>query len=498
MTGLAVPAVEVRLDGAPLPATVRILAVRVSCRFGAPGQCAVTLHDPGGYRSWPAPAGLGARIAVRVAGDDEPLFSGEVTGVELDRAPDGTTTTRVRGYDLLHRLRKRQSLRVLERVTVQAVAGALTGDLGVSVDGGSGPALARVVQHRQNDFELLIEVAARGGRLVVLDGTTLRLTTLDGYGDPVPLVFGGSLFTAAVEANLDRVAGSVAALGWDAGSAEQIRAVASSPRSGRRIGLPVPAQSSVSLVDQPAAGVDDATAAAQLALDLRDASGVVLRGVAAGDARLRPGARVDVSGVGSTVDGRHVVCQVVHRVDADGFQSTFTTEPPAPVPAERGTSVTLGRVTAVADPDARGRVRVSLPAFGDIDAGWLGVVCPGAGRGKGLVALPDVGDTVAVALPHADPAAGLVLGSLYGAVDPPDPGVEGDSVRRWSLRTADGQSVVLDDGSHSLRLENRDGSLVELSPDAVRVKANTDLVLDAGGHAVTIRGRSVDFEYAPL
>jgi phage baseplate assembly protein gpV len=126
------------------------------------------------------------------------------------------------------------------------------------------------------------------------------------------------------------------------------------------------------------------------------------------------------------------------------------------------------------------------------------VLCPGAGRGKGLVALPDVGDTVAIALPHADPAAGLVLGSLYGAVDPPDPGVEGDAVRRWSLRTSDGQSVVLDDAAHSIRLENRDGSFVELAPGAVQVKAKTDLVLDASGHAVTIRGRSVDLEHAPV
>jgi phage protein D/phage baseplate assembly protein gpV len=498
VTGLAVPAVEVRLDGSPLPRAVRILSVRVSSRFGAPSQCAVALHDPAGYQSWPAPAGLGARLAVCVAGADEPLFTGEVTGVELDRAPDGTTTARVRGYDLLHRLRKRQTLRVLEQVTVASVAQALTGDLGVRVDGAAGPVLARVVQHRQSDFELLVEVAARGGRLVVLDGTVLRLSTLDGHGEPVPLAFGSSLFTAGVEANMDRVAGSVAALGWDVGSAAQVRAVASAPRNPARIALPVPAEAAVSLVDQPAAGVDDAAAAAQLALDLRTATGAVLRGAAAGDARLRPGARVDVTGVGAAVDGRYVLCQVVHQLDADGFQSTFSTEPPAPPAGQPGTAVTLGRVTAVADPAGRGRVRVSLPGFGDIDAGWLGVVCPGAGRGKGLVALPDVGDTVAVALPHADPAAGLVLGSLYGAVDPPDPGVDGDAVRRWSLRSADGQCLVVDDAKHLLRLENRDGSFVELAPDAVRVRAKTDLVLDASGHAVTVRGRSVDFEHAPV
>jgi phage baseplate assembly protein gpV len=191
-----------------------------------------------------------------------------------------------------------------------------------------------------------------------------------------------------------------------------------------------------------------------------------------------------------------LLCQVVHTIGGDGFQTAFSTEPPALSPVERGAAVTLGQVTGVDDPSGRGRVRVSLPAFGAIDAGWLGVVCPGAGRGKGLVALPDVGDTVAVALPHADPGAGLVLGSLYGSLTPPDTGVSGDAVRRWSLRSADGQSIVLDDAAHSIRLENHDGSFVELAPAAVSVTAKTDLRLDASGHGITVRANSVDFEQA--
>ncbi len=48
MNGLAVPAVEVRVDGAALGVGVRVLSVRVSSRFGAPSQCAVALHDPAG------------------------------------------------------------------------------------------------------------------------------------------------------------------------------------------------------------------------------------------------------------------------------------------------------------------------------------------------------------------------------------------------------------------------------------------------------------------
>lgn len=497
-SGQAVSAVTLTVDGTPVPSSIRILSVRVAARFGTPAQCEVTLYDPAGYEAWPAPAALGARMGVSVVGEDPILFDGEVTCVELAKAPDGTTTARIRGYDLLHRLRKRQTLRVMESVSAAAVARALTSDLGVDVDAEDGSSLARVVQHRQSDFDLLIEVAARVGQLVTLDGDTLRLTTLDGYGEKVALRFGESLYEAGVEANLDRAAKSVTAVGWDAEIAEQVRGQASTPRSGRKVELSVPYDGEFSLVEHPAAGVDDVGAAAQLALDIRDAQTIVLRGVAAGDARLRPGTRVDIAGLGLAVDGGYVLCDVVHRVDGNGYATTFSTEPP-PIPRpERGAAITLGRVTAVDDPAGRGRVRVSLPSFGDIDAGWLGVVCPGAGRGKGLVALPDVDDTVAVALPHAEPTAGLVLGSLYGSLTPPDPGVSGNAVRRWSLRTADGQSIVLDDDEHSIRLENKDGSFLELAPDEVRLQAKTDLVLDAAGHHITIRSSTVDFEHAVI
>jgi hypothetical protein len=105
-----------------------------------------------------------------------------------------------------------------------------------------------------------------------------------------------------------------------------------------------------------------------------------------------------------------------------------------------------------------------------------------------------VGDTVLVALPHGGPVDGIVLGGLFGAVAPPDPGVSGGAVRRWSLRTADGQSIAVDDDAHSVRIADRAGSFVELGPDLLRLHAATDLVVEAPGRAVTIRGRSVDFD----
>ena len=124
------------------------------------------------------------------------------------------------------------------------------------------------------------------------------------------------------------------------------------------------------------------------------------------------------------------------------------------------------------------------------------VLCPGAGAGRGIVALPDVDDSVLILLPHGVPAEGIVLGSLFGTTTPPDTGVDGGAVKRWTLHTAQGQSIVVDDAGHSLRLENQVGSFVELGPNLLRLHGQTDVVIEAPGKAVTIRGKTVDFIYA--
>jgi phage baseplate assembly protein gpV len=112
------------------------------------------------------------------------------------------------------------------------------------------------------------------------------------------------------------------------------------------------------------------------------------------------------------------------------------------------------------------------------------------------VALPDVDDTVLVLLPHGVAAEGIVLGSLFGTTTPPDTGVDGGAVKRWTLHTAEGQSIVVNDAERSLRLENKVGNFVELGPDLLTLHAQTDIVIEAPGKAVTVRGKTVDFLYA--
>lgn len=471
----------------------RLLSLRIAARLNQPTQCELA------YAGSPT-VDLGAALTVEL---DGPVFDGEVTAVEYATDPDGTATLRVRAYDRSHRLRKRQELRVFESVSAAELARRLAGAVGLDVDAEEdGPVLERVLQHRHSDLELLLEVCGRAGLYSTVDGRTLRLVTLAGRGRPVPLDVGKNLWQVTVCANLDRIAGGSTALGWHPQRAEPLSGTAERARSGREAAQPldagaVGAGGTRTLVDQPGRGGDELVALAQASYDVRVASALTVTGVAEGDADLRPGGLVALGGVADSLAGTYVLTEVTHTLDGNGYLTAFSTEPPpVPVP-DRGAGATLGTVTDVDDPDRLGRVRVSLPALGDLDAGWLAVVCPGAGQGRGIVALPDVDDTVLVVLPHGDPVSGLVLGSLFGTHQPPDcAGVDSGRIRRWSLVTAEGQSIVVDNAARKLRLANDAGSFLELAPDRLTLHAATDLVIEAPGRAMTVRADTIDFQHA--
>jgi phage baseplate assembly protein V len=250
-------------------------------------------------------------------------------------------------------------------------------------------------------------------------------------------------------------------------------------------------------VNEAALDDDHADALAQSELDLRAAREVTLWGVAEGDPALRPGTPIDVRGVADAVIGRYVLTAVTHTLNGRvGFISELSTLPPVPHERARSAVVAPGIVTRVDDPDNLGRIRVSLPTYGDVETDWMNVLSAAAGSNKGLMLLPDVGDHVLLLFAHEDPGEGIVLGGLYGMAGMPDSGVEGSHVRRYTLLTPDGQRICLDDARHLIHVENRGGSYVDLAPDRVTVHAAADLNIEAPGRSVTIRGMKIDFERA--
>jgi phage baseplate assembly protein gpV len=307
------------------------------------------------------------------------------------------------------------------------------------------------------------------------------------------------LLEASFDVNGDPACRTVRPAGWNPLRVEAHAGTASRARVGREARAQVLPQDGGGsgerdLVNEAAEEDGHAEALAQAELDVRLAREVTFCGVAEGDARLRPGTLVDLRGVADALSGRYVLTAVTHTIDARaGFLSELSTLPPAPRARATGTLAALGVVTRVDDPDGLGRICVKLPAYAGVETDWMNVLMPGAGKDKGLMALPDVGDRVLVLCAHEDPGQGVVVGGLYGMDGWPDSGVADAAVKRYTLLTPGGQRIVLDDEHQVVRVENQQGSFVELSPDKVKVHAAVDLELEAPGHSVVIRGQQIDF-----
>lgn len=184
LTGTA--ALAVTVDGSPVPVdlTARIVSARVATRLGLPAQAELAYSVVRGSGAELGIFPLGAALTVRLEGDQTPLFAGQITASALVHGPDGATQIRVRGYDKLHLLRKRQQLRYFSDVTAVQLAEQLCGPDGISVSADeTGPQFQRIVQYSQTDFELLRETCSSAGLYPVLSGDELRLCTLRGSDD---------------------------------------------------------------------------------------------------------------------------------------------------------------------------------------------------------------------------------------------------------------------------------------------------------------------------
>lgn len=503
MSFVTLPRLSLEVDGQPLPdgALVALTRVRVHQQLALPALAEMVFADPPGPLDMAGRLQPGAHLRLTLAGTTAPLFAGQVTGVTYVFAPDGERQLRVHGYDPLHALRKRSGARAHVQLTPRELAAELAGPLGLTVEAAEpGPMHAYLIQGSQSDFDFLSDLLFRCGLYATIRENTLHLLTLAGLPETLPLALGQTLLEARVALNGDRVADQVTAQGWNPLLMEHFASTQGSARSGREAPATIaPAavggDGEVWLLDEELAVPDHVDGLAQGELDRRAAGAVTVTGVAPGDPALRPGTGVALTGLGEAVSGRYVLTTVTHIIDPDeGYLSRFDTAPP-PVPARPAGAVTsLGVVTQVDDPDGMGRVRVALPAFDGVETDWMQVVAPAAGVNKGLVALPGVEDNVLVLFPRHNLAQGLVLGGIYGPFAPYDPGVAGGDVQRYTLQTPGGHLIRLDDEGNVLRVEHRDGSYVEMTPDRVRVHAAGDLELTAPGRQVLIRGGQIDFE----
>lgn len=487
------PQVRLLIDSEAITANIAaaLASVRVQQRLSLPSLCELTFSlRTEAIEGLPR---VGAHVELRVE-EDALLFQGHVTALEYSSRRNTGRVLRVRAYDALHRLRKSQPVKAHAQFTAADLARELAGPLDLEVDAADeGRTIARWVQHRQNDLDFLAEVCARSGLYFVVEDDTLLLTKLEEGDDAVELELGDTLIEGRIDISAETLCKSVAIRGWNPQRAAAHEA--SVDRDATPDDLNDAVDVERTLTDELVTDEAEAEAIAEAELARRDHGLLHVWGIAEGDVALRPGATVKITGIADEPRAA-VITAVDHTIErTTGFRSELSNPTPHIRTRDRAAVTALGVVTSVEDPDNLGRVKLSLPTYGDVETEWLPVVTAGAGAAKGFVAIPDVDDSVVVVFPRGEPGLGFVLGSLYRDAHP-DPGIDGGRVKRYSFLTPNGQKLQLDDTRDSIRLENKQGSFIEMLPDKMTVHAATHLDVEAPGRTVTIRGKLINFERA--
>lgn len=111
-------------------------------------------------------------------------------------------------------------------------------------------------------------------------------------------------------------------------------------------------------------------------------------------------------------------------------------------------------VTDNVDPDKLGRVKLKFPLLPEApESFWARLVMPMAGKERGWMTIPEIGDEVLCAFVHGDVNNAIVVGSLYNGVDtPPYKNEDGENNLRV-FQSRSGHRLTFDDTDGEERVE---------------------------------------------
>ena len=483
---------------------------------------------------------IGSQVKVSVLTSEtnspQPLIVGEVTALEAEFGGGGTFTV-IRGYDPAHRLFRGRRTDAYTQMTASDIATQVARRAGIKV--GSVEATTTVFDHvsqfGSTDWEFLEGLAREvGHEISVRDGAfgfTKPQQAKDAPdpagrpgAEPLVLRLGADLLRFRSVVTAAQQVAEVEVRGWDVPGKEALKATA--PAATHSATLPDTDPKALADVfggaryvstDVPyrtQAEVD--SVAASLAEEVAGAF-AELEGVVRGNPAVRAGAAVSIVGLGSPFDGKYTVTTSRHRFEpGSGYTTAFSVSGRAERSlfslasggsgGRRTPGVVPGIVTDVADPQKIGRVKVKLPWLSDSYASaWARTVQQGAGKDRGWMVLPEVGDEVLVAFEQGDARSPYVLGGLYNGVDTPkthapDPVDSGTgAVNRRSMVSRLGHRIDLLDKSGSddgVLVETKDAALslrLDAAKTAVTVHSDGTVVIE-GSKGITVDAASADLD----
>src|SRR5690349_20328043 len=174
--------------------------------------------------------------------------------------------------------------------------------------------------------------------------------------------------------------------------------------------------------------------------------------------------------------------------------------------------VAIAQVTNNKDPQKMGRVKVKYPwRENSPESDWVRLASLAAGKDRGSLWLPEVGDEVLVAFEKGNVDHPIVLGSLWNGVDePPEKNEDGNNdtkliktrcgheVRffdkqgeeKIEIKTQGGHVLLMDDKSGSAQVELKDSS----GQNKITIKTVGNSLTIESGLSLKIKSQTIDIE----
>ncbi len=539
----------VDIDGSPLAADAKALLVSavVDDSLRLPDFFLLRFRDPDRLVITKSGAKIGSKVKVSVASDatpsPQPLIEGEITALEAEYDATGTYTV-IRGYDQANRLFRGRRTESYTQSTASDVATKVAQRAGLQI--GTVESTSTVYEHLSQggvtDWEFLDGLAREiGYEIAVKDGKFdfRKPEKADGAPDggggpeqqnPLVLRLGTdllrfrSLITAAEQVK------EVQARGWDLAQKKALIATAPATTTvavlpaykptdiAAKFGDPVYVATDVAYRTQAEVDTTAKAIAEQIAGAFAE-----FEGVARGNPKLHAGAAISIDNVGAPFDGKYTITSSHHRYDPNtGYTTMFSvtgrSERSLYGLANGGGSAKLGQGPVVAqvsdakDPLEQGRVKLTFPWLSDTYVSdWARTVQPGAGKDRGALVLPEVGDEVLVLFEQGDIRRPYVLGGLYNGVDTAPKGkpglIDGSSgaVNRRSFVSRRGHRIDLidEDGRTEgitlsttgdkllLKMDSVDTKITLHSDGKILIEGKSGIVIDSASSKLELKGGEV-------
>lgn len=396
------------------------------------------------------------------------------------------------------------------------------GDLSAAVTA-TQQTLDELVQFYCTDWDFLVARAEVNGLLVMVDDSQVTVAPPDvNAAAKLSVTYGQDLMELQADMDARAQYSSVTATAWDLGNQKMIEAESGSKTLNPQgnltagdlsavIGLSAyRLQTSIPMAQERVKAWTDAQ---QVKSGLARIRG---RMTFQGNAKIKPGDLVELTGAGDRFSGPVFATAVIHTIAQGDWTTTVcfglspewfvearNTQPPMAagmLPGVEG--LQIGVVVQIhEDPAGQYRVKVNVPVLqADTEGVWARLASPYASEGFGWCFFPEIGDEVVLGYFNNDPCHPVVIGALYSSnrkapLLPAEKNNNKTLMTRSQLElsfdeekksititTAAGNRITLSDEDKSITVTDQNDNTVSLESDGISLNSPKNITIKASGN----------------